>query len=603
MVYTMMKKNILLQVVLLCILVYAAFPTENTRFLHISQENANWTAVISGKSIFQPQKTSYGFAVLTDGRMISACSENGIMLWQRAVPGKPDPYLTVLDGDFLVSVSGKKKVSLINPGGLPLWTVEVPFYITATPSCGRDSRIYLRGSELISCYGIKGICKWLVKTPLQNSLPIEELNDGSILVFLEKTVDGKSTAIRISPFGEIMEEITFTGIITSASSCSDGVLLVFAGGGVGLCAVKDNTAATAWVLGASDSIFAGLSHTSYSFLVPMNTSQTALVQPGAGGAFITIINSSSGKIIRSFTASGISCSDIVYSECSGSSLILADSKTAAMYDVSGSCVWNADLPSSTSGNQKWNYLTYTDTNYLVVAGTSWAVTGYRTIQKMPGKTEVNKFQAKLADYSTFYNKFAVPPVTFTYRDTLDPTLTSEERIHDLQAGLYGKKEQQWAGELLSTLQTYLSYKRNIFSGGREESSAFTKDSAAVDRIIRQTPLYGTALFPPVLASIILSETDSFHIKSLINAAKECSYDPDGSLLNALDTITYKLPSSDESLFTAECDAVYEICRFMGRPAFFSHGKDILTRLLYPQYSSRVRAYARDTLVKIAALKI
>ena len=50
-----------------------------------------------------------------------------------------------------------------------------------------------------------------------------------------------------------------------------------------------------------------------------------------------------------------------------------------------------------------------------------------------------------------------------------------------------------------------------------------------------------------------------------------------------------------------CDTVFSICRFMGRPAFYRHGKDILARLLYPQYNPKVRAYAGQTLQKIAAL--
>ena len=61
--------------------------------------------------------------------------------------------------------------------------------------------------------------------------------------------------------------------------------------------------------------------------------------------------------------------------------------------------------------------------------------------------------------------------------------------------------------------------------------------------------------------------------------------------------------NDTSDLIFVCDSVYEICRFMGRPALYSKGMEILTQLLYPQYDSKVREYARNTLTKIARLKI
>jgi len=45
--------------------------------------------------------------------------------------------------------------------------------------------------------------------------------------------------------------------------------------------------------------------------------------------------------------------------------------------------------------------------------------------------------------------------------------------------------------------------------------------------------------------------------------------------------------------------VVSICRCMGKPAIFTKGKEILTQLMYPQYSSKIRNYAVTCLKKIA----
>ena len=52
----------------------AAFSAEQTS---LSADNADWTCVIGGEAVTRPVQTSYGFVVLTDGKMISACTENG----------------------------------------------------------------------------------------------------------------------------------------------------------------------------------------------------------------------------------------------------------------------------------------------------------------------------------------------------------------------------------------------------------------------------------------------------------------------------------------------------------------------------------------------
>ncbi|WP_288806216.1 hypothetical protein, partial [uncultured Treponema sp.] len=225
--------------------------------LSLSADNADWTCVIGGEAVTRPVQTSYGFVVLTDGKMISACTENGTKLWEKPVPGRPDPFLTVISKDFLVTVSDKKTVSLINPSGVVLWSKKLPYQVTESALPGKDARFFVKGKKNISCFGINGVCKWSIETPPLSSIPLVTLNDGTVLAVLLNSENGKSSGIRISPFGTVLETIRFAGIVSGAMSCDYGVLLAFSSSGFGLCAVneKEKLTGTKWAVPSNDYAF------------------------------------------------------------------------------------------------------------------------------------------------------------------------------------------------------------------------------------------------------------------------------------------------------------------------------------------------------------
>ncbi len=92
--------------------------------------------------------------------------------------------------------------------------------------------------------------------------------------------------------------------------------------------------------------------------------------------------------------------------------------------------------------------------------------------------------------------------------------------------------------------------------------------------------------------------------TLARNAGKIAYDPKGAMLNALAYKAMHLqPKGSDNIFMAICDSTYEICRFMGRPAFFQRGNEILTYMLRPQFNKKVQAYAKATLEKIMKLNI
>lgn len=570
----------------------------------LSAENSSWTSVISGAALCQPKKTSYGFAVLTDGKMISACSENGTKLWEKGVHGHPDPFLTVFSSDFLLTVSDSKNLSLINPSGLTLWTVKVPFSITNDPVVGRDSRIIVKGNKGLACYGVNGVCKWTLETPALKKTPVLELNDGTMMCLLESLKDGKSSAIRFTPFGEIVENINFTGVIQSAVSCPDGVLLSFNGGGAGMCAVQENTTSTKWSIPYSDRAFSNTNPSSGSDFLDLTGRRAALVIAGSGNVktrvliFSTIDGRVSDWFNVDFYYNDIACKAIT---TNADSLFFCDKNQSSVYDTTGNLLWNALLPPPGDLFNKWNFVTFTKGNYLVICSKSWAMAGFRTTYKL---TKKNQIKQKKLDYSNFYNIDTSYFEVFNFLETFDEKYTGNNRQKTLKAGGYGIKEVEYSNALFSVYSAYNSYLMQSFSGARpDEKSLFARDKTGLQEILCQFSLFGTDDYAGMLANIIRLETDETNLQLVLRSAALFGYDPQGSILKAIGIKTKKMESNKTTDLILVCDAVYEICRFMGRPALYSYGMEILSQLLYPQYDSKVRDYARNTLTKIAGLKI
>ncbi len=209
----------------------------------------NWLSVKSGKSLCRPARTSYGWLDLTDGKMASAISESGKILWQKGLPYTPLPLISAAPGDFSYVALRNKKACLLNHSGLVLWQRDIGFEPTWPLLPGRDGRAFAFGKTEAACLGINGILKWRLKTePLSLSLAPVQANDGSLLMFLEAMTDGKTAALRFSPFGELLERIVFAGKVVGAAASEDGALLAFDDGSLGLCAVINGEAKSKWVI-------------------------------------------------------------------------------------------------------------------------------------------------------------------------------------------------------------------------------------------------------------------------------------------------------------------------------------------------------------------
>ena len=148
----------------------AFFAQTPLRRENLQAQTPSWQAVIGGEAVSPCIETSYGVALLSDGRLLSACTSAGTVIWQRSIKGRPSPYLSAF-GDFLYVVTDRTHLNLVNPSGMTLWTAIAPFEITDFPLVGRDGRVFVKGKKGIACYGLNGTRKWQVETDELGSLP------------------------------------------------------------------------------------------------------------------------------------------------------------------------------------------------------------------------------------------------------------------------------------------------------------------------------------------------------------------------------------------------------------------------------------------------
>lgn len=325
--------------------------------------------------------------------MLSSCSGTGKVLWQKGVQGKPTPYVSSGAGDFLYTVTNDSDLNLVNPSGLTLWTVTCQFVITNSPLPGRDGRIFVRGSHTISCYGINGVLKWTAETETLSPLQLCELNDGSILVFLSLPESNKTIARRYSPFGAQLEKITFSGFVKSASSCSAGVILALDNGACGLCSVEKGTADSRWVLAGCT-----VPSTLPTLIsISGNSSEAAFFSQLGSSMQISIVDIKTGKLTHRFTSTGGSLSSFCTSRSTDAGWFFSDSSRAFEFTSDGTVIWEASLPSSSN----WNYVFYTNTNYLVLCMNSWVLNAFLMTQTVRSSTPVSA-RSSLKTYDDFY---------------------------------------------------------------------------------------------------------------------------------------------------------------------------------------------------------
>ena len=567
------------------------FPLFAGEGIELNNINATWTRVLPGKVICEPQMTSYGFAVITDAKNLMAFTSQGRIVFESNLTKATSAFFGVLDHDFFAVVTNSsKRVSLLNPDGRELWNANLDYKITDIPFGGQDGRFFVRGSDAITCFGINGVQKWTVTTPVQAKTQVQQLPDGSLVVFLQQLDKGKTKAVRITPFGEIVEEITFAGQVTNALTTPEGILLVFTDGTSGLFNLKNNKSEHQWLFKKE---LTQKTNQDF-FILSQNKTRVIYVNIKKSNVEIDYINLEDGSIQDSFVIE----EDIVplYGWFNDSGVFLADNSKACFYNNAHRYLWSGILPGKKS-RFSYSYTAFTADNCYLLFCSDWSIQSFKTA-RAPEKSVVENQESQFKRAYMSYYQINTTLLDLPLPLPLDKNLLLPERIQILNNGNYGKTEMEYASQLLSICS---AYKKNLTTtnfGTRIEKSIFETDVTDIQNIASQLCLFYTDTFCDYVAYFLKNEQNKTIQLTLLKGIIQNGYDPDGLIMDSLEYLAHNLSEKDENMLKELCDAVYSICRTMGYNAIEPKGKDTLTTLLYPKYTSVIRDYARNTLKKL-----
>ena len=537
--------------------------------------------VTGGTPITALQTTSYGFAFINDGRMLTAISKDGTKLYERGLKERSSSLLTVTSKDFFYVISANyKKLSFYNPDGVLLWQKEVEEALTSKPITGYDGRVFVHSGATAYCFGINGEEKWSLNIEKGITHNLKILNDGSLL-FIGKTENGMSKATRVSPFGQLLEDITFAGTITYSTSITDGVLLLFSDGTVGLCSVKNNKAESTWSMKG----LVSKENASQTLLKELENNKALVLSKN--GKF-SVIDLKKQQIDFSFSQNNINPTSIynvsIYSDTRKIVILSKNSSSifVAGYSFSGSKLF--DFTISASSKTEGIYLS---NGIVALCDKDWTAKGYLPYQDT-SKVVQNLSKPQTRKYSQFY--------------TENDYLPENQYLSILQSGNYGFREE----EILSFIKDSLYQISTVNAlGGIVGVTNSEIDNYQELISLINLATYSGVDFSDQIYTIITNSNDSSVLKSAFSYASICGYDPHSRMINAMENKLLQNIANrkDDGFYLKLCDGVYNICKTMGTPVLYNQGKRILTKMLTMNFSQSVRNHLTETLNLILSLQM
>ncbi len=629
-----------------------AFSQSNTTYsvTDLTYQNTSWVAETGASVICQPERNSFGYIFISEGRMINAINQNGTILWQKQVSEKISPFLTSIPGDLFFAVFSNSKLTLINSSFLYIWQRDCNFKIEEKPLLGLDGRVFVRGKDNLASYSIKGQLKWSMELKNQNvNLPLTEFNDGSLLLFLnedagkksiasladsqpftedqfsknsqssilktslnqeESSNDKECKALRISPFGDILEEITFNSNPCEICSTKSGIVISFEDGRCSLIAVKNRQVCEVWRFS---------NYKSPSKLYALKNEKDLLLING-NPSTINLISLSDGKLKSKSTYTNLSPSqNLSYIDETSGGIVLFFTDNAICISPSLKIQWQAVY----NKKKNFRYAFSTDYGYLVMCTDDWVVEAFRMQQsfqksKYTYKTkslrpytlkfkkssplyplEMNYFRQNYDSILSFYRE-ENSPIEF---QKFDSSATRDDRLSTSNSRADRINEEIFYVDLNSQFTDFvLAYQTgHEYSASQLYMKEDMNEASAVLDLLSQS---GTFSNWSDLSYLMKEVDDPTILLMLVKAAGIIAYDPDGKMLSTLERISHSWPDKkDELFYKSICDSVYEICAFMGRPTFFETGEKILTYLLSKPFLSGIKSYSRETLKKVITLKL
>lgn len=540
-----------------------------------------WEIVTSGAPVFSPFNTSYGFSFFNDGRMVVSFSNNGTKLYEKRLAEKPSNLVSVTQNDFFYVVSeSKKSLTCYNPDGLALWTKHFEQEIISKPQIGFDGRVFVHSKKTAFCFGINGKQKWKLDFSEDVSEKSHTLNDGSLLFFYQKEVDKKTKALRVSPFGQMLEDVTFAGSVVDSIQAQNGLYLLFSEGTIGFCSVNDKKIQSVWAVQNTVNI----NSTNKSKLFEYNNYVFAASINGE----YSLVNTKTKELVFKKANKKIApnTKDDLTVFFDSQKLIILSKNQNSLYvyslDYNGKEVFSFEEPISNS-----DFGFYTRSGYVVILDSNWCVKGFLPYQNIFANQTSDNPKRKM--YSQF---------------NFEPSKISKKQYSSvLLAGNYGIEEENIISHIHSELELFVEQQN---TSGVVDNFTFPEPSSFSSVIdAMNLACLSEVDFSAQIANVIRSTKDTAILKSAFFYASQNGYDPNHSMINSIENKFFSSFSviAEDSFYFGLCDSVYNICKTMGSPVLYNQGKRILTKLLTSNFNNKVKNYILQTINNIISLQI
>lgn len=583
---------------------YSQNTNQPMRSVDIEKAQSSWTSVIGGTITAEPVYTSFGFSLVTDGRMMFSMTNKGKVIFQKPIKGKTSQILTsaysAINEDFNVFITANNILNFSNPSGTVLWQKKLEFTPDSNPVFGRDGRIFVKGKNNFLCLSLSGTEKFNLKTEKTLPLAPEEFRDGSLLIFLESPDNSRfPKALHVTPFGKVLEEITFTSIVTASAPADTGTALFFESGEIAVVANKNSEISTLWSKQVTASS-ALLKNQTLIYSSPESSKVIFIMQDGSN-LKCSLFSSGDGNLIKSFSLGSGNLSGYSKIKATSDGYFVCDSTYAREFNDDGTIFWEAKLPSK----KEWSHAFYTSDNYLVLCRTSWVIDAYLMNQKLSSRKSHSAVSFKSRkNYGSFYSIEKSFSEKLAFLSPLFEEDELENALVQSQKGNYGEKEAEWISKISNEFNRYIYLKNDSTGNTRTIKTYLDNNPLYISSITALAANLGLISFSNDFATILQLETNSSIRNTILKSASKNGYDGNIEILKAIENLisgksAVKISSNDKTSIFQICDTVFEICRFMGRPALNQKGKEIISYFFFPQFENEIREYARKTLQKIA----
>lgn len=554
-----------------------------------AQDKAIWQSVFGGNVIERPFPTSYGFVVITDGGILSACKTNGTVLWRKNIDLIENPLVITTADDFIyITSKTENKIQMYNPDGNILWSDFLKQPATAPPILGIDGRIFIAGSDILHCFGRKGTKKWEISLPQKSEHELAYFNDGSLLYIPIKTEQNVSIGFRISPYGEILEKITFTGIISKIQTCNNGVLIHFTNQSFALVNVIEKKTQTLWTFSTKTTPFDIITGDNNFCVIYKNNSVAEYSQKNGKQIWVDTLKTKNTTVLKN--------KHQYYATFSNDSYILKIQNTVLAYQsqqynsknrAKAKILWEKTVLMTYETFFPLVIFLEQEPAYLIVSNNNWLVSSYLIYPNTKTSNPSTEAQAEKK----------ILPFLYTpnyYKKNKRQSLASIKTT--LKNGNYGENERIYLTTILNYVQ---KYKEEYF-----EPQERTKNLAEKAEFLPILSLIEQDFYDSFLVLMLEQEHDFTLINTILQTMAQVAYDPHEKMITAIESFYHKnkfqLPTKTlEQISTA----IFKICLFNGNKIFNKKGKKILGEMLLPDSPIQVQIKTREFLLHIINLEI